>query len=253
MEHDCSVGCCLVVQLMCSSLGFCCFHLVILTSRMLLLAKDWHSSGMVSVYILDTGGAGSLESQISDARPIVSVTCRSASLPCGRGSVSAKVMGSCWSCHCDTYLCRVPSLRSGVQWGRRPRRPAPLQTVPNATIQREWHSGHTPLDPHHYYRDLNCSPVSSELWIPRKSAPSSPSSPTACSEASSATSSRGSRPKASNSSAWSWWRWVQDASLSVATDTLTFVRAVISSESTTKNCQWADKLRPSIPDCSAVD
>lgn len=80
---------------MCSSLGFCCFRLVILTSLMLLLAKDWHSSGMVSVYILDTGGAGSLESQINDARPIVSL------LPAGvlvcpvGGALSAKVMGSC--------------------------------------------------------------------------------------------------------------------------------------------------------------
>lgn len=49
---------------------------------------------------------------LSDAQPIVSGTCQSARLPCGRGSVSATVTGSRWSCHCDTHLCCVPSLRS---------------------------------------------------------------------------------------------------------------------------------------------
>lgn len=58
---------------------------------MLFLGKET-GTVMVSVYI--QLGVGSLECLISDARPIISGTCQSVSLSCGRGSVSTTVMGS---------------------------------------------------------------------------------------------------------------------------------------------------------------
>lgn len=92
-----------------------------------------------------------------------------------------------------------------VQWGRRPRQPAPPLHVPNAIKKwSELFSGLVFLQLMFlfFFFTFFFSCIVSESWLSWRSAPLSQSSLMACREASSARSSRGSRQRAS-----SWWAW----------------------------------------------